>query len=89
MKFGNDLENYNFSLCFLADINSYHLFISLALKILIGHHLTNVNQSSIRQRHNQMIPTIDFAIFVQRCKAAHDVRNLPLCTVYVVLLLPS
>ena len=30
-----------------------------------------------------------FAVFVQRCKAAHDVRNLPLCTVYVVLLLPS
>ena len=36
-----------------------------------------------------MIPTIDFAVFVQWCKAAHDVRNLPLCTVYVVLLLPS
>ena len=36
-----------------------------------------------------MIATIDFAVFVQGCKAAHELRNLPLCTVYVVLLLPS
>ena len=54
-----------------------------------AHCLTKVKQSSICQRDNQMIPTIHFAVFVQQCKAAQDVRNLPLCNVFVALLLPS